>query len=311
MAKSANLGAAKNAKQDEFYTQLSDIEKEMRHYRRHFKDKTILCNCDDPFESNFFKFFVLNFNRLGLKKVIATCYSGSPIAGKQLSLFDVLGDSAETRNKPYKAVVTSVYDKTGDGGVDMFDVAELFKSHENELTELDGDGDFRSAECLSLLDEADIVATNPPFSLFREYVTTLMEHKKDFIIIGNDFYKPELYPKYDNYDAIEVGRMADIPCDYKGIMGVPITFMNSYCPEQFEILGRRGDLEWAENECSFYTPPAPELQQKYKAMNRTWRVQNTYILENGVPKITYGRIFIRYTDEWIEAHPDDFAKKEA
>lgn len=155
MAKSANLGAAKNAKQDEFYTQLSDIEKEMRHYRRHFKDKTILCNCDDPFESNFFKFFVLNFNRLGLKKVIATCYSGSPIAGKQLSLFDVLGDSAETRNKPYKAVVTSVYDKTGDGGVDMFDVAELFKSHENELTELDGDGDFRSAECLSLLDEAE------------------------------------------------------------------------------------------------------------------------------------------------------------
>lgn len=115
MAKSANLGAAKNAKQDEFYTQLSDIEKEMRHYRRHFKDKTILCNCDDPFESNFFKFFVLNFNRLGLKKVIATCYSGSPIAGKQLSLFDVLCDSAETRNKPYKAVVTSVYDKTGDG----------------------------------------------------------------------------------------------------------------------------------------------------------------------------------------------------
>lgn len=388
MAKSANLGAAKNAKQDEFYTQLSDIEKEMRHYRRHFKDKTILCNCDDPFESNFFKFFVLNFNRLGLKKVIATCYSGSPIAGKQLSLFDVLGDSAETRNKPYKAVVTSVYDKTGDGGVDMFDVAELFKSHENELTELDGDGDFRSAECLSLLDEADIVATNPPFSLFREYVTTLMEHKKDFIIIGNQNaitykdifllmqenkmwlgapfqagnayfyvpegadtsqyakgvfdpetrrvkfrnccwytnldlklrheemllvkrYKPELYPKYDNYDAIEVGRMADIPCDYKGIMGVPITFMNSYCPEQFEILGRRGDLEWAENECSFYTPPAPELQQKYKAMNRTWRVQNTYILENGVPKITYGRIFIRYTDEWIETHPDDFAKKEA
>lgn len=388
MAKSANLGAAKNAKQDEFYTQLSDIEKEMRHYRRHFKDKTILCNCDDPFESNFFKFFVLNFNRLGLKKVIATCYSGSPIAGKQLSLFDVLGDSAETRNKPYKAVVTSVYDKTGDGGVDMFDVAELFKSHENELTELDGDGDFRSAECLSLLDEADIVATNPPFSLFREYVTTLMEHKRDFIIIGNQNaitykdifllmqenkmwlgapfqagnayfyvpegadtsqyakgvfdpetrrvkfrnccwytnldlklrheemllvkrYKPELYPKYDNYDAIEVGRMADIPCDYKGIMGVPITFMNSYCPEQFEILGRRGDLEWAENECSFYTPPAPELQQKYKAMNRTWRVQNTYILENGVPKITYGRIFIRYTDEWIEDHPDDFAKKEA
>lgn len=386
MAKSANLGAAKTAKQDEFYTQLSDIEKEMRHYRRHFKGKTILCNCDDPFESNFFKFFVLNFNRLGIKKVIATCYSGSPIAGKQLSLFDIVGDSEETRNKPYKAVVTSVYDKTGDGGVDMFDVAELFKSHENELSELDGDGDFRSPECLALLDEADIVVTNPPFSLFREYVSTLMEHKKEFIIIGNqnaitykdiflllmqnkmwlgnksgdmafmvpDSYEPREtrywqdedgqkwrslgnicwytnldikkrhesmilakrykaseYPKYDNYDAIEVGKMADIPCDYKGIMGVPITFMDKYCPEQFEILGRRGDLEWAESECSFYTPPSPELQRKYKAMNRTWRVQNTYILENGVPRITYGRIFIRYTDEWIAAHPEDFAKKEA
>ena len=386
MAKSEGLGAAKAAKKDEFYTQLSDIEKEMRYYRRHFKDKTILCNCDDPFESNFFKFFVLNFNRLGLKKVIATCYSGSPIAGKQLSLFDVIGDSDETRNKPYKAVVTSVYDKTGDGGVDMFDVAELFKSHENELSELEGDGDFRSEECLALLDEADIVVTNPPFSLFREYVATLIAHEKNFIIIGNvnaittkdifaylknnqlwfgasihsgdrafyfpdDYplkaagcgvgedgrrfirvkgvrwytnldlkqrheelipvkkYDPDLYPKYDNYDAIEVSKTADIPCDYTGIMGVPITFMDKYCPEQFEILGRRGDLEWAENECSFYTPPSPELQQKYKSMNRTWRVQNTYILENGVPKITYGRIFIRYTDEWIEAHPEDFAKK--
>ena len=154
----ANLSAAKTAKKDEFYTQLTDIEKEMRYYRKHFKDKTVLCNCDDPFESNFFKYFVLNFNRLGLKKLIATCYTVSPIANKQLSIFDILGESEETQNKPYKAVVTKVYDKTGDGGVDMLDVAELFKSGENELTELKRDGDFRSPECLELLDEADIVA---------------------------------------------------------------------------------------------------------------------------------------------------------
>lgn len=310
----ANLGAAKTAKKDEFYTQLTDIEKEMRYYRKHFKNKTVFCNCDDPFESNFFKYFVLNFNRLGLKKLIATCYATSPIAGQQLSLFDVVGGTEENTNKPYKAVVTKVYDVTGDGGVDMFDVAELFKSHENELTELEGDGDFRSEECLALLDEADIVVTNPPFSLFREYVATLMEHEKHFIIIGNvnaisykeifplfqnnlmwigasihsgdrkfyvpdDYplnaagcgvdedgrrfirvkgvrwytnldlrqrheelilvkrYDPNTYPKYDNYDAINVNKTADIPCDYDGVMGVPITFLDKYSPDQFEIIG--------------------------------------------------------------------------
>ena len=185
MEKKRDLAAAKIYKKDEFYTQLTDIEKEMRYYRKHFDGKTILCNCDDPFESNFFKYFVLNFNRLGLKKVIATCYTGSPIANKQLSIFDVLGVSETTEDKPYKAVVTKVYDKTGDGGVDMFDVAELFKSGENELSELQGDGDFRSPECLALMDEADIVVTNPPFSLFREYVTTLVDYSKKFIIIGN------------------------------------------------------------------------------------------------------------------------------
>ena len=286
-----NLNSAKTARKDEFYTQLTDIEKEMRYYRKHFKDKTVLCNCDDPFESNFFKYFVLNFNRLGLKKLIATCYTGSPIANKQLSIFDILGESEETQNKPYKAVVTTVYDKTGDGGVDMLDVAELFKSGENELTELEGDGDFRSPECLELLDEADIVVTNPPFSLFREYLGTLVEHKKNSIIIGNvnalkykevfplfmnnelwlgasihsgdrAFYVPEDYPldaagcgidetgrkfirvkgvrwftnldmkqrheemilvkrynaedypRYLNYDTIEVGVTSEIPCDY-------------------------------------------------------------------------------------------------
>ena len=257
---------------------------------------------------------MLNFNRLGLKKLIATCYATSPIVGQQLSLFDVAGGEEEQRNKPYKAVVTKVYDVTGDGGVDMFDVAELFKNHENELTELQGDGDFRSEECLALLDEADIVVTNPPFSLFREYMAVLMEHGKHFIIIGNvnaitykevfplimenrlwfgasihsgdrKFYVPDDYPlnaagcgvdedghrfirvkgvrwytnldyrqrhedlilvkryssdayqRYDNYDAINIDKTSDIPCDYAGMMGVPITFLDKYSPDQFKILG--------------------------------------------------------------------------
>lgn len=314
MAGNSGLSNATKAKKDEFYTQLTDIEKEMRYYRAHFKGKTVFCNCDDPFESNFFKYFVLNFNKLELKKLIATCYATSPIANQQLTLFDVIGGEEENRDKPYKAIVTTVYDKTGDGGVDMFDVAELFKSGENELTELAGDGDFRSKECLELLDEADIVVTNPPFSLFRDYVATLMEHNKKFIIIGNvnaitykevfplimnnkiwigasihsgdrafyvpddyplnasgcgvdadgrkfirvkgvrwwtniDYrqrheelilvkkYSPENYSSYDNYDGINVDATSDIPCDYAGMMGVPITFLDKYSPDQFEILG--------------------------------------------------------------------------
>lgn len=314
MAGNSALNAAKNAKKDEFYTQLSDIEKEMRHYRKHFKGKTVLCNCDDPFESNFFKYFVLNFNRLGLAKLIATSYVSSPIAGRQLSMFPLADETAGAGSRPYKAVVTKVYDATGDGGVDMLDVAALFQSGENVLTELSGDGDFRSDECLALLDEADIVVTNPPFSLFREYVATLIAHEKKFIIIGNvnaitvkdifpllkndqmwlgasihsgdrkfnvpdDYpldaagcgidedgrrfirvkgvrwytnldikqrheelilvrrYDPERYPKYANYDAIEVSQTSDIPYDYAGEMGVPITFMDKYNPDQFEILG--------------------------------------------------------------------------
>lgn len=284
----SNLGAARRAKNDEFYTQLTDIEKELRHYRKHFKDKTVLCNCDDPFESNFFKFFALNFDRLGLKKLIATCYEGSAVA-----------EYRDGKAKPYKAVVTTVHDTTGDGGVDMEDVRNLFELGENELVELEGDGDFRSEECLALLDEVDIVVTNPPFSLFREYVSILMEHKKKFVIVGNknaitykeifpllkddvvwlgcgspcEFFTPEgttkkvngltrwftnldikkrheelilvkkyaghedEYPTYDNYDAIEVSKVADIPLDYDGVMGVLITFMDKYNPEQFEIVG--------------------------------------------------------------------------
>lgn len=298
----------------------------MRYYRKHFKGKTVLCNCDDPFESNFFKYFVLNFNRLGLKKLIATCYSTSPIMGSHFH-YHVDGsgqisfsfeDEAVVDNdskRPYKATVTQVYDTTGDGGVDMLDVAKLFMTGDNELVELNGDGDFRSTECIELLDEADIVVTNPPFSLFREYLGTLVEHQKHFIIIGNvnavkyqevfplfmsnelwlgasihsgdraffvpdDYpldaagcgvdgetgrkyirvkgvrwftnldikqrheemilvrrYTPDEYPKYVNYDAIEVAKTSDIPCDYAGAMGVPITFMDKYNPDQFEIVG--------------------------------------------------------------------------
>ena len=317
----SQLSAAKKAKNDEFYTRMTDIEHELVHYRDHFKGKVVLCNCDDPFESNFFKYFALNFNRLGLKRLIATCYNGSPIAGGeyQPSLFDDDVDEDTGRHRrAYKAVVNVFRDTTGGGGLDMDDIRNLLDSGENELTELHGDGiygagDFRSKECLELLDEADIVVTNPPFSLFREYVATLMEHDKRFVVIGNqnaigykeifpllrnnelwlgygkvkEFIVPSTdhpdrdnvavgadgkaiakfgnicwytnfdikkrhedlllyrrykghesdYPKYDNYDAIEVSKVADIPEDYYGVMGVPITFMDSYNPEQFELIG--------------------------------------------------------------------------
>lgn len=310
------LNKAARAKKDEFYTQLSDIEAEMRHYKEHFRDKTVLCNCDDPFESNFFKYFALNFNYLGLKKLIATCYIDSPVAGDQLSLFDVVNLPIRSSDgkRPYKIEITEVTDENKDGAVDLSDVEILLKNKKNLLTLLQGNGDFRSQECIELLKEADIIVTNPPFSLFREYVAQLMEYSKKFIIIGNqnaitykeifplikdnklwlgqsihsgdrEFrvpdsyplkaagfridkngnkyirvkgvrwytnldvpirheeltlykqYTPEEYPQYDNYDAIEVSKTAEIPYDYEGIMGVPITFLDKYNPEQFEILG--------------------------------------------------------------------------
>lgn len=321
-----NLTSAKRAKNDEFYTRMPDIENELRHYAEHFKGKTVLCNCDDPFESNFFRYFALNFDHLGLKKLMATSYCGSPIAGGeyQPSLFDDDVDAGTGRHrKAYKAVVTHVEDTTGDGGFDMDDIKALLGGPGNEVTELHGNGeygagDFRSAECLELLDEADVVVTNPPFSLFREYVATLMDYDKKFVIMGNinavtykeifplirnnklwpgfsfnkamRFAMPEEYesrtderdekgrkiskvpaiawytnldivkrhedlllyrrykghedeyPKYDNYDAIEVSKVADIPEDYYGVMGVPITFMDKYNPDQFDIVAfRKGD----------------------------------------------------------------------
>lgn len=309
------LDKAKKNKADEFYTQLPDIEAELRHYKDQLRDKVVFCNCDDPYESNFFKYFAMNFNFLGLKKLIATSYSGSPVAGQQLPLFDVQGlqgNGTDARH-PHKIEISEVRDENADGAIDLADVEYLLKNRKNTLTLLKGDGDFRSPECIDLLKEADIVVTNPPFSLFREYVAQLMEYEKKFIIIGSknaitykeifkliqenrvwlgngfpngnaffripaeysrewangvynpetglvkfrnvgwftnlDFekrheslilykqYTPEEYQHYDNFDAINVDKVSEIPYDYDGAMGVPITFLDKYNPEQFEILG--------------------------------------------------------------------------
>ena len=261
MATNANLHKAKNAKNDEFYTQLTDVSKELMHYKRHFKDKTVLCNCDDPTWSAFWEYFHLNFSALGLKKLISTHY--------------------DKNKSTYKMEYTGGDDNDIEVGV---------------KTPLEGNGDFRNKECLDLLDEADIVVTNPPFSLFREYVAILMEHKKKFLIIGSlnavkysecfpfimnnqmwlgnnnvhDFMQPDGtvkkfgninwytnldfakrheriilwkeydeadYPKYETYDAIEVSKVTNIPVNYDGIMGVPVSFMSKYNPDQFEIIG--------------------------------------------------------------------------
>lgn len=199
------LTAAKANKQDEFYTQLSDIENELRHFRRHFKGKVVLCNCDDPFESDFFKYFVINFRRLGLKKLIASCYSGSPVAGQQIPFFDLEGLSEEQAEakRPYKIEITEIPDADGDGSIGLADVEYLLRHDENVLTPLEGDGDFRSEECMALLDEADIVVTNPPFSLMVEYLTALFARGKSFLVLGN--INQALYS--DLFPFVQSGRL--------------------------------------------------------------------------------------------------------
>ena len=301
-----NLNAAKVAKKDEFYTQLSDIERELQHYWQHFHGKVVLCNCDDPYESNFFKYFALRFNQLGLKKLICTCYDGSPVQGTEL-IFCFDGEGNKVPKKvAYKVEITEVKDENGDGAVDLSDVRYLLQNDKNVLSVLQT-GDFRSAECVELLKEADIVVTNPPFSLFREYIGQLMKYEKKFLIVGRQMnitykelfpliqankvwigygfrgaaahfitpyedvatasdhrkgmvrvsgvtwftnleiqkrneeldlvcrYSPEEYPQYDNYDAIDVSRTQNIPFDYDGIMGVPLTFLDKYCPSQLKL----------------------------------------------------------------------------
>ena len=307
-----NLHDAKAAKKDEFYTRIEDISNELRHYRDFFRGKSVLCNCDDPYESNFFKYFALNFNSWGLRRLTATCYDGSPVAGSELRLpFDVETAQAKKRTA-HKIVITEVPDINGDGAVDLADVDLLIRNRANVLTRLSGNGDFRSPECVAMLREADVVVTNPPFSLFREYLAQLIEYDKKFLIIGSqnnvtykdvflllmqnkvwlgynsgemafrvpqnyeardtrywqdetgqkwrsmgniswytnidhkkrheelDLFKKfneEEYQSFDNYNAININKVADIPYDYDGIMGVPITFMDKYNPDQFEILG--------------------------------------------------------------------------
>ena len=193
-----NLNAAKTAKKDEFYTQMSDIERELQHYWQHFRGKTILCNCDDPYESNFFKYFALRFNQLGLKKLICTCYNGSPVQGNELMID--WGDFTEEPKKiAYKVEITEVRDQNGDGAVDLSDVQYLLQNDKNVLSILKT-GDFRDPECIALLKEADIVVTNPPFSLFREYIAQLVEYDKKFLIIGNmnALHYKEVFPLIKN-----------------------------------------------------------------------------------------------------------------
>lgn len=293
MAKNSNLHAANRAKKDEFYTQLVDIENELKHYRHHFRGKTVLCNCDDPRVSNFFVYFAQNFEFLGLKKLITTCYKSQN------------SDLFSEHNTERAIYLEYTGDKNGNRTPDAEEIGIHY---------LNGDGDFRSEECIELLKEADIVVTNPPFSLFREYIAQLIKYDKKFLIIGHqnaitykDIFKliqdnklwlgygfkggaghfyskykdtatagdhregmirvsgvvwftnldiikrhediilykkyiPEEYPKYDNYDAINVNKTAEIPYDYNGVMGVPITFLDKYNPEQFELVKfRKGD----------------------------------------------------------------------
>lgn len=317
-----NLHSARTAKTDEFYTQLVDIEKELKHYKDQFRDRVVYCNCDDPYESNFFKYFASNFNALGLKKLITTSYSGSPIVGGQLPLFQVAGSKGK---QPFKIEIKEVPDSDKDGAINLDDVKYLLKHDKNTATPLKGSGDFRSDECIELLKQADIVVTNPPFSLFREYVAQLMEYKKKFLILGDqnaityketfgyikddklwlgydnggtkwfqvpmDYdittesrkkivngvkyfsmgrilwftnldttkrhenlvlykkYTPNEFLKYDNYDVINVDKVSDIPMNYKGVMGVPITFVDKYNPKQFEILGVANSARWIGYKC--------------------------------------------------------------
>ena len=356
---------ANKNKKDEFYTQLSDIESELKHYRKHFMGKTVFCNCDDPYESNFFKYFAMNFNYLGLKKLVATCYKGSPIIYTQLNWFgeEETISYIQDEKRPYKIEISEIVDSNGDGAIDLTDVEYLLRNKKNSLSLLEGDGDFRSPECVELLKQADIVVTNPPFSLFREFVAQLVEYDKSFIIIGNqnaitykeifplikdnkiwlgngfkgnvgffkspyedvavssqhkdgfirvsgvmwftnldirkrhekmELYKrytPEEYPKYENYDAIEVSKTAEIPEDYYDIMGVPITFLDKYNPEQFEILGMCENLDLYGLKTRVYT--SQECKDRYFEL---FGKKGTYDLNaSGVlyGKKVYQRILIR------------------
>jgi hypothetical protein len=332
-----NLNAAKEAKKDEFYTQLEDINNELRHYREHFRGKTVLCNCDDPRVSNFFTYFAYNFEFLGLKRLITTCYKN-----QDMDLF--------SQNKSEQAIYL-IYDGDKNGN-------NIPDPEEIGIHPLKGDGDFRSRECIELLKQADIVVTNPPFSLFREYVAQLMKYEKKFLIIGHQNaihykeifplikenkiwlgygfkggaghfisnyediatagdhregmirvsgvhwftnleirkrhedlilyknYTSEEYPHYENYDAIEVSKTADIPLDYNGAMGVPTTFLDKYNPDQFEIIGlAEGDLGKELGLKPF--------NRELKKLNKSLRDGQLFYMKDGYPQKPYSRILIR------------------
>jgi len=338
-----DLQKAKANKKDEFYTQLSDIERELKHYKNHFKNKTVYCNCDDPRISNFFHYFSYNFEKLGLKKIITTCYKN-----QDMNLF--------SRNDSEKAIYLEYNgNKEGNNVPNVNDIG---------IEYLEGDGDFRNKETIELLKKADIVVTNPPFSLFREYVAQLIEYDKKFIIIGhqnaisykeifklikenkmwlgygfkggaahfinkhyedyataNDHkegmirvsgvvwftnldiskrheelilykkYDPKEYPKYENFNAINVDKTKEIPMDYKGYMGVPITFLNKYSPEQFEIIG----LGISNSGLEIGVQPYKAEHKKYrKEVQKRGAVDgDLYMLVNGVVKVPYARIIIK------------------
>ena len=368
-----NLNAAKTAKKDEFYTLLADIERELQHYWQHFRGKVVLCNCDDPYESNFFKYFALRFNQLGLKKLICTCYNGSPIQGNELCID--FGDFSEPQKIAYKVEITEVKDLNGDGAVDLSDVRYLLQNDRNVLSTLKT-GDFRDNECIELLKQADIVVTNPPFSLFRDYVRQLMKYEKNFLIMGRmsalhyseifplivqnklwcgfnfNFsavykapysntleanrkfvkskglnpdenyikvpaicwytnldiskrhenmdlvckYSPEEYPSYENYDAIDVAKVQDIPYDYEGIMGVPDTIMGQFNPDQFEIIGSNCSTEFCKK--LGVKPLGENWIKRYRAAGGTGHntknmVRIVYNDSQGKPKVAYSRILIR------------------
>lgn len=340
---------------------MPDIENELRHYKDFFRGKTVFCNCDDPFESNFFKYFAINFNHLGLKKLICTSYAGSPVGYTELSDLPLFHKNEKL---PYKIEITEVPDLNDDGATDLSDIELLLRSNNNNLTILDGDGDFRSEECIEFLKESDVVVTNPPFSLFREFIAVLMRYNKSFLVIGNNNaitykevfpliknnkiwlgyntnktfefrlsdsyarwsrieggvkygkvpaiswftnidinkrhddlilyrrYKEEEYPTYDNYDAIEVGRVSDIPIDYYGKMGVPITFLDKYNPSQFEIVGfGAGDLGVEAGVRPY--------NREYKKLSSALRdgIPFVYEKETNTVKVPYARIIIRRKHE--------------
>lgn len=386
-----NLTNAKKGKNDEFYTQFSDIQKEVESYLEYnpktFKGKVVYSNCDDPFESNFFRYFVLNFNRLGLKRLISTSYKPSPVANSQLGLFGDDKTLPKSKGRPKitanKFIINEVGDIDGDGSFTLEDIAKQLKANKNnEWTSLEGDGDFRSDECVELLKQSDIVVTNPPFSLFREYVAQLVEHKMKFLIIGNmnavtykenftlikdnkmwygqsissgdrEFQVPDDYPldaasfrihegkkyirvkgvrwftnldhgrrhqpfvlmtmadnsrfnkklqgvaaydKYDNYHAIEVPFSNAIPSDYKGIMGVPITFLDKYNPDQFEIVGMCENEDLYKLKSKVYT--STDCKQAYLdkfGKTGTYDLNASGVLiRNGLREKVYQRILIKH-----------------